>query len=548
MSEAAYGEEDAFRRTLDKGTDILDVAVSKAKAHAAAEEKAGNKDARPVVSGSEAFKLHDTYGFPIELTLEMAEEKGVAVDEKEFRRLMAEQKSRARQDAIAKRHNVDVSVYDDFRKTLSKPFAFLGYTQSSARARVLGLITDKGLVSAVSAPADVEVVLDQSPFYAERGGQQADHGEILSDDGAALEVDDVQEVVKGLTVHRCRLTDGTLSRGDSVVATIDTDRRAALARSHTATHTLHRALREILGPQATQRGSVVAPDFLHFDFQWPQAPSRQELDQVEELVNEKAMEDLPVVAKEMPIAEAEKLGAMHLFGSKYGDIVRVVTIGDGWSRELCGGTHLDRTGKIGNFVITAEMSNGSGVRRIDALMGNKGYEFNHTEHALVSALAGDLNVSSDKLRDRVSALLDQLRSVQQKLADVHEAELKESVPQIVKSATSVAGVRLAEKNIGTFGDVSGVREAVTAIRSLLGEDDPVVVALAGSSDEGRPLIFVATNKAARAQGIKAGDLVRLASKVLGGGGGGRPDFAQGGGKDQSKVDEALASIVDQLGR
>lgn len=540
VSEAAYGEEDAFRRTLDKGTDILDVAVKHAKVQA---QRTG-EDAQ--VSGSDAFKLHDTYGFPIELTLEMAQEQGVSVDEKGFRKLMAQQRSRARQDALKKRHNVDLSVYDDFRKTLQAPQKFLGYTQSQSRSTVLGILTDRGSVSSVSAPAQVEVVLDQTPFYAERGGQQADHGQILSDDGAVLDVEDVQEVVKGLVVHRCTLSDGTLHQGDEVNASIDTDRRAALARSHTATHILHRALREVLGPQATQRGSVVAPDFLHFDYQWSKAPARDLIDQVEDRVNEIVREDLPVTYENMPIKEAEKLGAMHLFGSKYGDIVRVVTIGDGWSRELCGGTHLDRTGKVGNFVITSEFSNGSGVRRIDAYMGQKGYEFNHQTHALVSTLANDLNVPTDKLRSRIASLSDELKDAQKELADVYEDQLKKSVPQIVSEAQDVNGIHFASRNIGTFGDISGVREAVTAIRSLLGEDDPVVVALAGDSTQDRPLIFVATNRAARAKGIKAGDLVRSASKILGGGGGGRPDFAQGGGKDPAKVDAALKSVLEQL--
>ncbi len=542
VSEAAYDEEDAFRRTLDKGTDILDVAVSRAKAQA----KRSGMDA--MVSGSDAFKLHDTYGFPIELTIEMAQEHGVAVDEKGFRQLMQEQRSRARKDALKKRHNVDLSIYDDFRKTLKEPQKFLGYTQSQSRATVLGILTDHGPVQSISAPAQIEVVLDQTPFYAERGGQQADHGQILSDDGATLDVDDVQEVVKGLVIHRCTLSDGTLHAGDHVDASIDTDRRAALARSHTATHILHKALREILGPQATQRGSVVAPDFLHFDYQWGKAPAQELIDQVEDRVNEIVREDLPVTYKNMPIKDAEKLGAMHLFGSKYGDIVRVVTIGDGWSRELCGGTHLDRTGKVGNFVITSEFSNGSGVRRIDAFMGQKGYEFNHQMHSLVTSLSNDLNVPTEKLQSRIASLSEELKDTQKKLADVYASQLTQSVPSIVHDAADVNGIRFASRNIGTFGDISGVRDAVTAIRGKLGEDQPVVVALAGNSAQNRPLIFVATNKAARTKGIKAGNLVRSASKILGGGGGGRPDFAQGGGKDPAKVDAALKEVLSQLSR
>ena len=543
VSEAAYGEEDAFRRTLSKGTEIFDIAVSQAK-------KSQSADSQPTVSGEDAFKLHDTYGFPIELTLEMASEKGVHVDEKAFRELMAEQRNRARQDALKKRHNVDLSIYDDFRKTMSEPQKFLGYQQFDSRAKVLGILTEQGPVTSVSAPATVEVVLDQTPFYAERGGQQADHGQILSDNGAELEVDDVHEVVKGLTVHQCRLTEGTLAVDDAVDAQIDVARRAGLARSHTATHVLHKALREVLGPQATQRGSVVAPDFLHFDYQWPKAPSRSQIDDVEARVNEIAMEDLQVVPEYMPLKKAEELGADHLFSDKYGDIVRVVTIGDGWSRELCGGTHLDWTGKIGNFVITSEFSNGSGVRRVDAYMGYEGYRRNHAERQLVSTLAGSLNVSTDGVLERVEQALADLKQAQRELADMRLATLKASEAHIVENALANEknGVVVAVSNVGQFGDANQVRPVVMEIREKLGNDKPVVVAIAGTSAEGRPVVFVATNEEARNKGLKAGDMVRTLSQMLGGGGGGRPDFAQGGGKDASAIDAALAQLVSTVQR
>ncbi|NYI25901.1 alanine--tRNA ligase [Aeriscardovia aeriphila] len=541
VSEAAYGEEDAFRRTLSKGTEIFDMAVSQAK-------KSQSADSQPTVSGEDAFKLHDTYGFPIELTLEMASEKGVHVDEKAFRELMAEQRNRARQDALKKRHNVDLSIYDDFRKTMSEPQKFLGYQQFDSRAKVLGILTEQGPVTSVSAPATVEVVLDQTPFYAERGGQQADHGQILSDNGAELEVDDVHEVVKGLTVHQCRLTEGTLAVDDAVDAQIDVARRAGLARSHTATHVLHKALREVLGPQATQRGSVVAPDFLHFDYQWPKAPSRSQIDDVEARVNEIAMEDLQVVPEYMPLKKAEELGADHLFSDKYGDIVRVVTIGDGWSRELCGGTHLDWTGKIGNFVITSEFSNGSGVRRVDAYMGYEGYRRSHAERQLVSTLAGSLNVPTDGVLERVEQALADLKQAQRELADMRLASLKASEAHIVENALANEknGVVVAASNVGQFGDANQVRPVVMEIREKLGNDKPVVVAIAGTSAEGRPVVFVATNEEARNKGLKAGDMVRTLSQMLGGGGGGRPDFAQGGGKDASAIDAALAQLVSTV--
>ena len=534
VSEAAYGEEDAFLRTLEAGTEIFDMAVSKAK-----------ESGKDTVSGSDAFKLHDTYGFPIELTLEMAEEQGVKVDEAKFRELMAEQKSRARADALKKRHNVDLSVYDDFKKTLAKPIDFLGYTDFSARATVLGIMQEsKGSVPAVTGPANIEVILDRTPFYAEAGGQLADQGEILSDDGAVLEVDDVQKPIKDLIVHQCRLTEGTLVVGTQVNANIDLNRRGAIARSHTATHMVHKALREELGPQATQRGSEDAPNRLRFDFQWSSAPSKDVMNTVEARVNEKLRENLAVTTQEMKFDDAIALGAMHLFGEKYGDIVRVVSIGeDGWSRELCGGTHIDHVGKIGAINIMSEASVGSGVRRVDAVVA---YEYNAREHALVSQLSDKLNARPDELAERVNALLTKLKESDRRLAAMYEGQLAAAVPQLVQDANaSAASVKVAAKNVGHFGSFDALRKTVMDVRARLGEDAPVVVALAGVSAEDKPMVAVATNAAARDLGIKAGDLVRGASKMLGGGGGGKPDFAQGGGADASKIDEALEALKAQ---
>ena len=535
VSESAYGEEDAFRRTLETGTTILDVAVNKAK----------SDSAEPVVAGEDAFKLHDTYGFPIELTLEMAAEQGVKVDEAKFRELMAEQKSRARADALKKRHNVDLSVYDDFKKTLVSPIDFLGYTDMSARAKVIGIMQEgKGSVPAVTGPANVEVILDRTPFYAEAGGQLADQGEILSDDGAVLEVDDVQKPIKDLIVHQCRLTEGTLVVGAEVNANIDLARRGAIARSHTATHMVHKALREELGPQATQRGSEDAPNRLRFDFQWSKAPAKSVISAVEERVNDKLRDNLAVTTKEMKFDDAIALGAMHLFGEKYGDIVRVVSIGeDGWSRELCGGTHVDHVGKIGMVNILSEASIGSGVRRVDAVVGQGAYDFNAREHALVSQLSDKLNARPDELAERVNALLAKLKESDRRLASMYESQLAASVPALVADTkNSAAPVKVAVKNVGHFGAVDALRKTILDVRAQLGEDAPVVVALAGVNEDDKPMVAVATNEAARKAGIKAGDLVRGAAKVLGGGGGGKPDFAQGGGVDASKIDEALEAL------
>lgn len=537
VSESAYGEEDTFRRTLESGTQIFDMAVAQAK-----------DEGKDTVSGDDAFKLHDTYGFPIELTLEMAEEQGVKVDEAKFRELMAEQKSRARADALKKRHNVDLSVYDDFKKTLAKPIDFLGYTDMSARAKVIGIMQEgKGSVPAVTGPANIEVILDRTPFYAEAGGQLADQGEILSDDGAVVEVDDVQKPIKDLIVHQCRLTEGTLVVGTEVNANIDIDRRGAIARSHTATHMVHKALREELGEQATQRGSEDAPNRLRFDFQWSKAPTQAVMSAVEARVNERVRDNLEVTTKEMKFDDAVALGAMHLFGEKYGDIVRVVSIGeDGWSRELCGGTHIDHVGKIGAINIMSEASIGSGVRRVDAVVGQSAYEFNAREHALVSQLSDKLNARPDELAERVNTLLAKLKESDRRLAAMYEGQLAAAVPQLVADAkASNASVKVAAKNVGHFGSFDALRKTVLDVRGQLGEDAPAVVALAGVSEDDKPMVAVATNEAARKAGIKAGDLVRGASKMLGGGGGGKPDFAQGGGQDASKIDAALSALESE---
>ncbi|QYN60504.1 alanine--tRNA ligase [Bifidobacterium asteroides] len=539
VSESAYGEELSFRRTLDKGTTLLDTAVNKAK----------SGKGEPEVSGKDAFTLHDTYGFPIELTLEMAAEQGVKVDQDEFRKLMNEQKSRARADAMKKRHNVDLSVYDDMRKSLAEPQVFLGYTDFSSRSTVLGIIQEgKGAVPAVKAPAQVEVILDRSPFYAEAGGQLADQGEILADDGAVLEVDDVQKPIKGLTIHRCRLTEGTLTLQAKVTATIDRNRRGAIARSHTATHMVHKALREELGPQATQRGSEDAPNRLRFDFQWSQAPSRQAMDAVESRVNDRLRDNLAVTTQEMKYDDAIALGAMHLFGEKYGDVVRVVSIGeDGWSRELCGGTHVDHVGKIGAVSIMSEASVGTGVRRVDAVVGQGAYEYNAREHALVSQLSDKLNARPDELESRISTLLAKLKESDRRLAATYEQQMAQAVPELANHALHAPGeVKIASRNMEHFGSVDALRKTVTDLRARMGDEYPVVVALAGVSEDEKPVIFVATNQAARDRGLRAGDLVRKASKVLGGGGGGKPDFAQGGGQDASAIDRALKALSDQV--
>src|SRR5690606_21890878 len=356
ISEVAYGEEEAFRRTLVAGTTILDTAVGKAKAAAA--------DGRPRLAGADAFALHDTYGFPIDLTLEMAAEHGVSVDEQGFRDLMAEQRERARADALAKKSgHVDPAHYRELQDRLGGSTLFLGYTDTTAEARLVGLLVDGQPVPTATAPADVEVVLDRTPFYAEAGGQLADQGSIRLQGGGIVTVDDVQAPAKGLVVHRGRLTEGTVTLDETGVASIDTARRTAIARAHSATHMVHKALHESLGEQATQAGSENAPSRLRLDFRHGAQVPAAVVGEIEERVNSQLAEDLEVTDEVMDIEDAKASGAMALFGEKYGSRVRVVSIGGDWSKELCAGTHVPRTGNIGRVTLLGESSIGSGVRR-----------------------------------------------------------------------------------------------------------------------------------------------------------------------------------------
>ncbi|MCB7137587.1 alanine--tRNA ligase [Cellulosimicrobium marinum] len=536
ISSIAYAEEDAFRRTLTAGTTILDTAVSKAKSSAGTSV--------PVLGGDQAFALHDTYGFPIDLTLEMAAEQGVQVDEKAFRSLMAEQRRRAREDALAKRSGgVDTAAYESLSAELSAPVEFLGYTESTAAVSIAGLLVDGVPAPAATAPADVEVVLDRTPFYAEAGGQLADHGTIVLDGGATIEVDDVQRPVKGLSVHRGRLVEGTAAVGDPGTATIDRDRRKAISRAHSATHMIHKALQESLGKDATQAGSENAPSRIRFDFRRSSAVPAGALAEIEERVNTQLAENLDVTDQLMPIAEAREMGAMALFGEKYGDVVRVVSIGGDWSRELCAGTHVARTGQLGLVTLLGESSIGSGVRRVDALVGDGAYGFQAKEHALVGQLTGLLNVRSEELPDRVGSLVSRLRDAEKELAQLRQAQLLAVAGTLAADAERAGDVRVVVHDAGEVSSADDLRALALDVRGRLGEAEAAVVAVGGVA-KGRPQVVVVTNASARAAGLRAGVLAKGAAQTLGGGGGGKDDMAQGGGTDVTALPAALRGVRD----
>lgn len=537
IKNVAYQEEEAFRRTLEAGISIFDMAVKKTQA-------AGAK----TLAGEAVFELHDTYGFPIDLTLEMAQEKGLEVDQDKFRALMTEQKERARADARAKKTgHVDARIYNELSANVGGEVKFLGYTERSCQAQVMGILSQGESVPALEVeagtePVEVEVILDQTPFYAEMGGQLADHG-IIESSNARIEVEDCQSPIKGLRVHRGRLLSGQIAVGDQVEARIDTDRRNAIARAHTATHMLHKALHEHLGEQATQAGSENNENRLRFDFRHGQTIPAEVLESINARINERLRDNLEVVTEELPYDQAVKSGATALFGEKYGNLVRVVDIGDGWDRELCGGTHVDLTGNIGQVTILGESSVGSGLRRIDALVADKSYRFHAQEHALVSQLSGLVGGRSEELVERVDNLLNRLKEAQKSLAKLQEDALLAVGDKLISEAKQIGDIKVIAYHAGEV-DGDGVRTLVQQLRDQLSSQNAVVAV--GSVKKDRPSVVVATTAGAREQGIKAGELVKIAAGVMGGGGGGKPDLAQGGGKDASKLADALDSIVERI--
>ena len=527
----SVSEEESFLQTLKSGTQIFDlasVALKKSKA--------------TVLPGDEVFKLHDTYGFPFDLTLEMAREEGLEVDEDGFRRLMKEQKDRAKADAKAKKSgHTDVSVYKTIADKSGKS-EFVGYAQLSSESKLTGIVVDGVGVASASQGEDVEIVLNRTPFYAEGGGQLADGGRITLSNGAVIAIDDVQSPVQGLSVHRGRVISGSIEVGSDALAEIDSERRHAISRAHTATHMVHKAFREILGETATQAGSENSPGRFRFDFPATGSVPASVLNDVEARVNALLLDNLEVTAESMSQAKAKELGAMALFGEKYGDVVRVVSVGD-WARELCGGTHVARSGQLGLIKLLSESSIGAGVRRVEALVGVDAYRFLAREHVLLNSLTELIKgARTEELPERIADLLNKMKDIEKELATVRSAQALSQVGDLAKMAKIINGVSFVSSVMadGVSGD--DLRKIALDLRS---REDKSVVALI-SSNEGKPVLVVATSEGARAVGVKAGALVKIGSTVLGGGGGGKDDFAQGGGTDAARSLEALNAISNAL--
>ncbi len=535
ISQIAYAEEEAFRRTLASGTTILDTAVAKAKA-----------SGRTTLAGDQAFALHDTYGFPIDLTLEMAAEQGVRVDEDGFRRLMKDQRDRARADARSKKSaHGDTSAYRFALDTLGRAVEFTGYDETVSEARVAGVLVDGASVASAHAGDEIELVLDRTPFYAEGGGQLADAGRITLAGGAVIEVRDVQSPIKGLVVHHATVVSGEVSTGEQAQALVDLDRRRAISRAHTATHMVHKAIREALGDTATQAGSENAPGRFRFDFNASAALPLSVLSEVEAKVNALLLEDLPVHAEVMTQDEARAAGAMALFGEKYGEAVRVVSVGD-WARELCGGTHAQHSGQLGLVKLLGEASIGSGVRRVEALVGTDAFDFLAREHAVVGALTEVLKVRSEELPERIASILGRLKEAEREIAAMRQRQVLAAASSLAAGARDVFGVSFVSHDAGDGVGADDLRALTLDLRSKLGNDRPSVVAVAGVAKD-RPVVIIATNDAARQWGVRAGELVKVAAQTLGGGGGGKDDVAQGGGTDATKVAEALAKVEHAVG-
>lgn len=531
ISRIAYAEEKAFLHTIETGTERLEEAVAAAK-----------KDGSNSVSGAEAFALHDTYGFPIDLTLEMAAEAGVKVDEKAFRELMAEQRHRAQADAKAKKGAfADLS---ELRKLVDERGSiFTGYTELRTETKLRAILVDGVSVPAAKAGDKIEVVLDETPFYAEAGGQAADTG-VITGNGFIIDVQDVQQPVKGLSVHRAVVREGEVHTGADVVAQVDVQRRRDGEKAHSGTHIIHAALHQVLGNEATQRGSFNKEGYLRFDFAWNEGLSESAKREVEEVANLAIRDNHEVITREMPLAEAKALGAMSLFGEKYGDVVRVVEIGGEFSRELCGGTHVGSSAEIGSLTLLTEGSVGSGNRRVEALVGLDSFNHLAAERTLVNQLTGLMKVqSSADLPEKINQTLAKLKAAEKELAQLRREKLQAEAGKLLENAQTIGAVRVLAHDAGEL-DANGVRDLALDLRSRFGSE-AAVVAVVGVAN-GRPVVLVATNEGAREAGVKAGALVRVAAGVLGGGGGGKDDVAQGGGQDASKIGAALDAVRDAI--
>jgi len=520
---SAIAEETGFSRTLDAGLVVLSEAM------------AGSSSS---LSAETAFLLHDTYGFPIDLTVEIAEENGLTVDRDSFDELMKEQKDRAKQDAKSKKTGgAGLQVYSEFRSLGETQF--LGYEGLKTSGKVLGLIRDGDSVPSLTAGQLGELFLDRTTLYAESGGQAADAGWIVGD-GFELEVLDVQKPVKGLFSHKVRVTSGEVLVGADAQTLVDANWRLGAAQAHSATHVVHAALRQVLGPEALQSGSYNRPGYMRLDFSWTQALSDATKSEIEEVSNLAIRADLAVSAQFMTLPAAREWGAIALFGETYDEEVRVVQVGGPWSRELCGGTHVMRSSQIGLVSLTGESSVGSGSRRIEALVGIDALRSLTADREITRRLAATVKAPTTELESRINDALDELKTAQKRIAELEAQQAMQLLPSLVAAATKVAGLNVVAVNIDQDVNAEQLKALTAAASEQLGADSVVIL---GAAISNKPLAMIAAGIAAQRQGVRAGDLAKIAAAALGGGGGGKADFAQSGGTDSSKLAKAIQEAV-----
>lgn len=525
-------EEERFNETIDQGLEILKQYVAEMK----------QNDIK-VLDGEKAFRLYDTYGFPIDLTKEILEEDGLSVDEQGFEREMENQRERAR----AARHDTDYMGEDDQTYKLiptDVSTVFEGYESLETDSQILVIIKDEEKVETAREGDEILFVMDKTPFYAESGGQIGDSG-VVENENVKVRVDDTQKIVGNRIVHRGVVIEGSLNTGDMVKAKVDEERRIATARNHSATHLLHKALREVLGSHVEQAGSLVTPSRLRFDFSHFAPLTKEEIERVEQLVNEKILEGLAIEVFETSLSEAKELGAAALFGEKYKDVVRVVKMGD-FSIELCGGTHLRNTAQAGLFKIISESGVAAGVRRIEAVTGAAVYQRIKELENTINDIAEELKTNPNNIVQRLKSISKQLKEYEKEI-DKFKAELaKSSIDDLLKNTKKIGDMTYITAEL-SGQDAKGLREAADLIRDRIKSG---VVVLASES-QGKVLFVAAATKDAVAKGVHAGNLLREVAKIAGGGGGGRPDMAQAGGKDPSKISEALQKVdvllKEQLG-
>ena len=520
ITKVVKTEEENFARTIDAGMKIFSDLLQEHKAKG-----------ESTFSGADAFKLYDTYGFPIDLTIEMCADEGMSVDEAAFKQLMEEQRIRARKarEALGDLGWAGIEFGKEMPET-----RFLGYDRRETEAKVLAIVADGEFREEIPAGTEAIVVLDQTTLYAEMGGQVGDHGSITAGE-AVFTVSDVQKNKGGKFMHTGVLTSGTLKLGDSVVAAYDPVRRAAIARAHSATHLLQRALRDVLGEHVHQAGSLVEPDFLRFDFTHFSAVTPEQLRQVESMVNDAILTGYTVDTKEMPIDEARKQGATALFGEKYGDVVRVVNMG-GYSVELCGGTHLDSTAKAGAFHISSEGSVASGVRRIEATTGLRTLETLRQEIESLNSVAAIFKANPADVLGKVEQQANELKEARRLIQQYKDKESAGGAETMIRGAREVGGLKVVTAKVE--GDANALRKLGDALR----DKDASVVAVIAANNGDKITFQCVCGKEAVAKGVKAGDIIRAITAIAGGKGGGKPDSAMGGGNDVSKLQEALNAV------